>query len=191
MPSLEKTSVFHSHSIFWCFHHQVWSQTLRHSCQCQLVNSSWLKQDDVIPGRKLGCPKTSCQESSLVSPLWFLICSFMSSDSEGERINFQSDTKALQEHHYPCLFRNLAQLPAPIPGVIHLGLSEDMGLQAHWPWCLPTECSHGGSVWLLLFPSLWRNWLGPIVMVMQDAENLALREHFLCSSFLVEERWDG
>lgn len=55
--------------------------------------------DDVSLRRKLECSKTPCQEPSFFSPLWFLICSFMSSDSEGKRINFQSDPKALQDHH--------------------------------------------------------------------------------------------
>lgn len=30
--------------------------------------------------------------------------------------------------------------------------------------------------WPLLFPTLWGNWLGLVVMVTQDAENLAQRE---------------
>lgn len=58
-----------------------------------------VRQDDVSLRKKLGCPQIPCQEFSFVSALWFLICSFMSSDSEGKRINFQSDPKALQEHH--------------------------------------------------------------------------------------------
>lgn len=58
-----------------------------------------VRQDDVSLGRKLWCSQIPCQELSFVSALWFLICSFMSSDSEGKRINFQSDPKALQEHH--------------------------------------------------------------------------------------------
>lgn len=135
------------------------------------------------PRKKAGLPENLLPGILIgFSPL-ISVCSFMSSDSEG--LIFKVTWRLSKST------RNLAHLPAPIPGVIHLGLSEDTGLRAHWPWCLPTECSHGGPVWLLLFPTLWRHWLGPIVMMMQDAENLALRDHFLCSSFLVRERWDG
>lgn len=99
-----------------------------------------VRQDDVSLRRKLWCSEIPCQELSFISLLWFLICPFMSSDSEEKVINFQSDPKALQGHHYPYLFRNLARLPAPIPGVIH-PLWVRTEARAHWSWCSPTERS--------------------------------------------------
>lgn len=90
-----------------------------------------VKRDDVSLRRKLGCSKPPSQEPSSLSPLWFLICSLRISEFEGKRIHFQSDPKVLQEHHSRYLFRNLARLPAPIPGVIHPVRTQRPGHTGH------------------------------------------------------------